>query len=69
MLKFMVVAVTAYGLATLEGPTLAVKSVNSLSHYTDWTIAHVHTGALGWNGFLTPCSAVAHLFHNLCWVC
>jgi cytochrome c oxidase cbb3-type subunit I/II len=45
--------VTAYGMATLEGPTLAIKSVNSLSHYTDWTIAHVHTGALGWNGFLT----------------
>ena len=53
MLKFMVVAVTAYGMATLEGPTLAVKSVNALSHYTDWTIAHVHTGALGWNGFFT----------------
>jgi len=53
MLKFMVVAITAYGMATLEGPTLAIKSVNSLSHYTDWTIAHVHTGALGWNGFLT----------------
>jgi cytochrome c oxidase cbb3-type subunit I/II len=53
MLKFMVVAVTAYGMATLEGPLLAIKSVNSLSHYTDWTIAHVHTGALGWNGFLT----------------
>ncbi len=53
MLKFMVVALTAYGMATLEGPMLAIKSVNSLSHYTDWTIAHVHTGALGWNGFLT----------------
>ncbi len=53
MLKFMVVAITAYGMATLEGPTLSIKSVNSLSHYTDWTIAHVHTGALGWNGFLT----------------
>ncbi|MGN6552161.1 MAG: cytochrome-c oxidase, cbb3-type subunit I, partial [Verrucomicrobiota bacterium] len=53
MLKFMVVAVTAYGMATLEGPTLAIKSINSLSHYTSWTIAHVHTGALGWNGFLT----------------
>jgi len=53
MLKFMVVAVTAYGMATLEGPMLAIKSVNALSHYTDWTIAHVHTGALGWNGFLT----------------
>ncbi len=53
MLKFMVVALTAYGMATLEGPMLAIKSVNSLSHYTDWTIAHVHTGALGWNGFFT----------------
>jgi len=53
MLKFMVVAVTAYGMATLEGPTLAIKSVNAISHYTDWGIAHVHTGALGWNGFLT----------------
>jgi len=52
-LKFMVVAVTAYGMATFEGPMLAIKSVNALSHYTDWTIAHVHVGALGWNGFLT----------------
>ena len=53
MLKFMVVGVTAYGMATLEGPMLSIKSVNSLSHFTDWTIAHVHTGALGWNGFIT----------------
>ena len=53
VLKFMVVAVTAYGMATLEGPMLSIKSVNALSHYTDWTIAHVHVGALGWNGFLT----------------
>lgn len=53
MLKFMVVAVTAYGMSTLEGPMMSIKSVNSLSHFTDWTIAHVHTGALGWNGFLT----------------
>jgi cytochrome c oxidase cbb3-type subunit I/II len=53
VLKFMVGAVTAYGMATLEGPALAVKTVNSLSHYTDWTIAHVHTAALGWNGLLT----------------
>ena len=52
MLKFMVVALTAYGMATLEGPLLSIKSVNALSHYTDWTVAHVHTGALGWNGFL-----------------
>ena len=53
VLKFMVVAITAYGMATLEGPLMAVKSVNSLSHYTDWTIAHAHSGALGWNGFFT----------------
>jgi len=64
MLKFMVVAVTAYGMATLEGPTLAIKSVNALSHYTDWTIAHVHTGALGWNGFLTF-SLLYYLFPRL----
>ncbi|MCB0291316.1 MAG: cytochrome-c oxidase, cbb3-type subunit I, partial [Calditrichaeota bacterium] len=53
ILKFMVVAVTAYGMATFEGPMLSIKSVNALSHFTDWTIAHVHIGALGWNGFLT----------------
>jgi cytochrome c oxidase cbb3-type subunit I/II len=53
ILKFMVVAVTAYGMATFEGPLLALKSVNAISHYTDWTIAHVHVGALGWNGMLT----------------
>jgi len=53
VLKFYVVAVTAYGMATFEGPALSVKSVNALVHYTDWIIAHVHTGALGWNGFLT----------------
>jgi cytochrome c oxidase cbb3-type subunit I/II len=53
ILKFMVVAVTFYGMSTFEGPLLSIKSVNALSHYTDWTIAHVHAGALGWNGFLT----------------
>lgn len=53
VLKFYVVAVTAYGMSTFEGPMLSVKSVNAISHYTDWTIAHVHVGALGWNGFLT----------------
>ncbi len=49
----MVVAVTAYGMATFEGPMLSLKSVSAISHYTDWIIAHVHIGALGWNGFLT----------------
>ncbi len=53
VLKFLVVAITAYGMATFEGPMLAIKGVNALSHYTDWTIAHVHVGALGWNGFMT----------------
>jgi len=53
ILKFYVVAVTAYGMSTFEGPMLSVKSVNALAHYTDWIIAHVHTGALGWNGLLT----------------
>ncbi len=53
VLKFFVVAVTAYGMATFEGPMLSIKSVNAISHFTDWTIAHVHVGALGWNGFLT----------------
>ncbi|MBL7890270.1 MAG: cytochrome-c oxidase, cbb3-type subunit I [Bacteroidia bacterium] len=53
VLKFMVVAVTAYGMATFEGPMLSLKKVNSIAHFTDWIIAHVHVGALGWNGFLT----------------
>jgi len=53
ILKFMVVAVTAYGMATFEGPMLSLKNVNALSHFTDWTIAHVHIGGMGWNGFLT----------------
>jgi len=44
---------TFYGMATFEGPMLSIKSVNALSHYTDWTIAHVHSGALGWNGFMS----------------
>jgi cytochrome c oxidase cbb3-type subunit I/II len=53
VLKFMVVALTAYGMATFEGPMLSLKNVNSLSHFTDWTIAHVHVGGLGWNGMMT----------------
>ncbi|MBS0195173.1 MAG: cytochrome-c oxidase, cbb3-type subunit I [Planctomycetes bacterium] len=53
ILKFFVVGITFYGMSTFEGPMLSIKSVNSLSHYTDWTIAHVHAGALGWNGFMT----------------
>ena len=53
ILKFFVVAVTCYGMTTLEGPLLSTKLLNSISHFTDWTIAHVHVGGLGWNGFLT----------------
>ncbi len=53
ILKFMVVAVTAYGMATFEGPMLSLKNVSAISHYTDWIVAHVHVGALGWNGMLT----------------
>jgi cytochrome c oxidase cbb3-type subunit I/II len=52
VLKFMVVAITCYGMATFEGPMLSLKNVNAISHFTDWTIAHVHIGGLGWNGFL-----------------
>ncbi len=53
MLKFMVVALTCYGMVTFEGPLLSLKNVNMLSHFTDWTIAHVHVGGLGWNGMFT----------------
>ena len=53
VLKFFVVAISAYGMATFEGPMLSIKSVNAIAHYTDWIPAHVHIGTLGWNGFLT----------------
>ncbi len=53
VLKFLVVAVTAYGMSTFEGPMMSLKSVNAISHFTDWTVGHAHIGALGWNGFLT----------------
>lgn len=52
ILKFFVVAVTCYGMATFEGPLLATKTLNKIGHYTDWVIGHVHIGALGWNGFM-----------------
>lgn len=52
-LKFMVVALTSYGMATFEGPMLSLKQINAIAHFTDWIVAHVHVGALGWNGFLT----------------
>ena len=53
ILKFMVVAVTAYGMSTFEGPLLSLKSINAVAHYSDWIVAHVHIGGLGWNGMLT----------------
>lgn len=53
VLKFMVVAITCYGMSTFEGPMMSLKSVNVISHFTDWTIAHVHIGGMGWNGMLT----------------
>lgn len=52
ILKFYAAAVTFYGMSTFEGPLMSIKTVNALSHYTDWTIGHVHSGALGWNGFM-----------------
>ena len=52
VLKFFVVAITGYGMATFEGPMLSLKNVNAIAHYTDWIIAHVHVGALAWNGFM-----------------
>jgi len=53
IIRMMVMALAFYGMATFEGPMLSIKSVNSLSHYTDWTIGHVHAGALGWNGMIS----------------
>jgi len=53
IIRMMVMALAFYGIATFEGPMLSIKAVNSLSHYTDWTIGHVHAGALGWNGMIT----------------
>lgn len=53
ILKFFVVAITGYGMATFEGPMLSIKNVNAIAHFTDWIVAHVHVGALAWNGFMT----------------
>ena len=53
VIKFFVAALTFYGMVTFEGPLLSIKSVNALSHYTDWTIGHVHAGALGWVGLIS----------------
>ena len=53
VLRFMIISLSFYGMSTFEGPLMSIKSVNSLSHYTDWTIGHVHSGALGWNALIT----------------
>lgn len=53
IIRMMVLALAFYGMSTFEGPLMSIKAVNSLSHYTDWTIGHVHSGALGWNGMIT----------------
>jgi cytochrome c oxidase cbb3-type subunit 1 len=53
VLRMMVVALAFYGMATFEGPLMSIREVNALSHYTDWTIGHVHSGALGWVGFIS----------------
>jgi cytochrome c oxidase cbb3-type subunit I len=53
IMRMMVISLGFYGMSTFEGPMMSVRAVNSLSHYTDWTIGHVHSGALGWNGMIT----------------
>jgi len=64
IIQFMVIALAFYGMSTFEGPLMSIKAVNSLSHYTDWTIGHVHSGALGWVGFITF-GSLYHLFPRL----
>jgi cytochrome c oxidase cbb3-type subunit I len=53
ILKFLIVSLSFYGMSTFEGPMMSIKTINSLSHYTDWTVGHVHSGALGWVAFIT----------------
>ena len=53
ILKFLIVSLSFYGMSTFEGPMMSIKTVNALSHYTDWVIGHVHSGALGWVAFIT----------------
>ena len=64
IIRMMVLSLAFYGMSTFEGPMMSIKSVNSLSHYTDWTIGHVHSGALGWNGMITF-SAIYYLAPRL----
>jgi cytochrome c oxidase cbb3-type subunit 1 len=58
IIRMMVMALAFYGMSTFEGPMMSIKAVNSLSHYTDWTIGHVHSGALGWNGMITFAASI-----------
>jgi len=64
VIRFMIVALSFYGMSTFEGPMMSIKTVNSLSHFTDWTIGHVHSGALGWVALITL-GSVYHLFPRL----
>jgi cytochrome c oxidase cbb3-type subunit I len=64
ILKFMIVSLSFYGMSTFEGPMMSIKTVNSLSHYTDWTIGHVHSGALGWVAFISI-GAIYSMFPRL----
>ena len=64
ILKFLIVSLSFYGMSTFEGPMMSIKTVNALSHYTDWTIGHVHSGALGWVGFISM-GALYHLIPRL----
>ena len=59
VLRFLVVSLAFYGMSTFEGPMMAIKTVNALSHYTDWTIGHVHAGALGWVAMIS----IGSLYH------
>jgi cytochrome c oxidase cbb3-type subunit 1 len=64
ILKFLIVSVSFYGMSTFEGPMMSIKTVNALSHYTDWTVGHVHSGALGWVGFISM-GAIYYLIPRL----
>ncbi|MBN8492326.1 MAG: cytochrome-c oxidase, cbb3-type subunit I [Burkholderiales bacterium] len=64
ILKFLIVSLSFYGMSTFEGPMMSIKTVNALSHYTDWTVGHVHSGALGWVGLISM-GAMYHLIPKL----
>jgi cytochrome c oxidase cbb3-type subunit 1 len=65
ILRFMIVSLSFYGMSTFEGPMMAIKTINALSHYTDWTIGHVHSGALGWVGFIAMGGGIYYLIPRL----